>query len=244
VFRTALAVAAALVATAFGMSTYERWLLRRSRQYLAWTVAMALFVVGAFALAWGSQLGWSSMSFRLFYAAGAVTNVPFLAAGQMYLLVRKRTADIVFGVVTVLCSLAFGVVLSDPFTHSLPVDRLPKGDEVFRLAPRIFAGVGSGGAAIVLAVGTIIGIVRIIRARTVISQAGRRIAGLALITLGTFVSGASGVLNSVLGAMSAFSVTLTLGVVILFAGFLLSTASTAAGSSTDRWQERARKVAP
>ncbi len=238
-FRTALAIAAALVATAFGMSTYERWLLRRSRQYLAWTVAMALFVVGALALAWGSQLGWSSMAFRLFYAAGAVTNVPFLAAGQLYLLVRKRTADIVFGIVTVLCSLAFGVVLSDPFTDSLPVDRLPKGDEVFRLAPRIFAGVGSGGAAIVLAVGTIIGIVRIVRARTVIPHAGRRIAGLALITLGTFVSGASGLLNSVLGAMSAFSVTLTVGVIILFAGFLLSTAP-----STDRWQERARKVAP
>lgn len=200
---------------------------------------MALFVVGALALAWGSQLGWSSMAFRLFYAAGAVTNVPFLAAGQLYLLVRKRTADIVFGIVTVLCSLAFGVVLSDPFTDSLPVDRLPKGDEVFRLAPRIFAGVGSGGAAIVLAVGTIIGIVRIVRARTVIPHAGRRIAGLALITLGTFVSGASGLLNSVLGAMSAFSVTLTVGVIILFAGFLLSTAP-----STDRWQERARKVAP
>jgi hypothetical protein len=227
VFRTALAVAAALVATAFGMSTYERWLLRRSRQYLAWSVAMALFVVGALALAWGSQLGWSSMSFRLFYAAGAITNVPFLAAGQMYLLVRKRTADLIFGAVTVVCSLAFGVVLSDPFTGPLPADRLPKGDEVFRLAPRIFAGVGSGGAALVLAIGTIVGIVRIAKARqtATIPGSGRRIAGLALITLGTFVSGASGLLNSVLGAMSAFSVTLTVGVIILFAGFLLSTAS-------------------
>jgi hypothetical protein len=206
---------------------------------------MALFVVGALALAWGSQLGWSSMAFRLFYAAGAVTNVPFLAAGQMYLLVRKRTADLVFGVVTVLCSLAFGVVLSDPFTHSLPVDRLPKGDEVFRLAPRILAGVGSGGAAIVLVVGTVVGIIRIVRAHTIVPQAGRRIAGLALITLGTFVSGASGLLNSVLGAMSAFSVTLTAGVVILFAGFLLSTASAStAASSAERRRERSKKVAP
>ena len=227
-FRTAIAIFAALVATAFAFNTYEHWLLRRSRQYLAWTIAMALFAVGAGALAWGSELGWSSTSFRLFYAAGAITNVPFLAVGQLYLLVRKRTADLAFAVVSVVTSFAFGVVLAAPFTDTLPTERLPKGDEVFGIAPRIFAAVGSGGAAVVLATGTFLGIVRISRARRhqTVPGASRRIAGLALLTLGTFVSGASGLLNSLLGAMSAFSVTLTLGVIILFAGFMLSTSST------------------
>lgn len=232
-FRTAIAVFAALVAVAFAFNTYEHWLLRRTRQYLAWTIAMMLFAVGAGALAWGSEIGWSSMSFRLFYAAGAITNVPFLAVGQLYLVARKRTADIVFVVVSVVASFAFGVVLATPFTKALPTDRLPRGDEVFGLAPRIFAAVGSGGAAVFLVGGTILGIVRIAKARRrqPIPGARRRIAGLALLTLGTFVSGASGLLNSVLGAMSAFSVTLTLGVIILFAGFMLSTSSAASGAS-------------
>ncbi len=217
-----------MVAVAFAFNTYEHWLLRRTRQYLAWTVAMVLFAVGAAALAWGSELGWSSTAFRLFYAAGAITNVPFLAVGQLYLLVRRRTADRIFVVVSVVTSFAFGVVLAVPFVGKLPSERLPKGDEVFGLAPRVFAAVGSGGAAVVLAAGTIMGIVRISQAhrRHPIAGAGRRITGLALLTLGTFVSGASGLLNSVLGAMSAFSVTLVIGVVILFAGFMLSTSST------------------
>lgn len=221
--RTALAVASALVALAFGLSTFERYLLRRSRQYAAWTAALGLFVLGALALAWGSELGWSSMSFRLFYAAGAVANVPLLAAGQVYLLARKRTADVVFALTAVVVSVAFGVVLADPFTAKLPVDRLPKGDEVFRLGPRIMAAVGSGGGATVLVIGTVIGIIRIARSPTAVPGAGRRTIGLALLSVGTFVLSASGLFNSVLGEMSAFAVTLMIGIAILFAGFLLST---------------------
>ena len=232
--RTALAVAAALVVLAFGMGTYERWLQRRNRQYLAWTIALALSVIGAVSLAWGSEIGWSSTPFRLFYTAGAVSNVPFLAAGQVYLLVRRKTADAVFAVTLIVCAMVSGVVLAVPFIGELPRDRLPAGKEVFPLSPRIFAAVGSGGGAAVLVVGTVLGIVRIARAHriTPITHATQRMVGLGLLTLGTLILGASGLLNSVLGEMSAFAVTLIVGVSILFAGFLLSTATTNQEMST------------
>jgi hypothetical protein len=220
---TAVAVASALVALAFGCSTYERWLLRRAPQYLTWTYALGLFVVGAFALAWGSSVGWSAPAFRVFYAAGAVVNVPVLALGQLYLLTSRRRADRVARIAAPLLGLVGGIVLADPLRAGVPADRLPKGDEVFHAWPRVFAAVGSGGGALVLVVGTGLGIVRIARSGRARTPAGRRrIAGLALLALGTLVLGMSGVLNSVFGAMSAFAVTLMVGVTILFAGFLLS----------------------
>jgi hypothetical protein len=43
-----------------------------------------------------------------------------------------------------------------------------------------------------------------------------------LIALGTIVLGASGTLNSVFGAMTAFAVTLLVGIVTIFAGFLVA----------------------
>lgn len=187
---------------------------------------MLLFSVGAGALAWGSATGWTSMSFRLFYAAGAVLNVPFLAAGQLRLQLGARRGDPIIRVVALVAAFGAGVVLVAPLRTALPQGRLPRGSEVFGPAPRILAAVGSGVGATVVFVGTIAGAIMIVRARRQgirTAAATRRLAGLCLLALGTLVLSLSGTLNSLLGEMDAFSVTLTLGVCILFAGFLLST---------------------
>src|SRR4051812_23138160 len=61
--HTALAVAAALVALAFAMSTFERWLTRRRRHEFAWSVALAMFALASASLAAGAQLGWTGPTF-------------------------------------------------------------------------------------------------------------------------------------------------------------------------------------
>ena len=42
--HTALAAGASVVALAFSMSTFERWLKRKEPHQLAWTVAFGLFL--------------------------------------------------------------------------------------------------------------------------------------------------------------------------------------------------------
>ena len=222
---TALAVAAATMALAFAMLTFERWLVRRRPYDLAWSISLLLFVGGAAGLAWGSATGWTSMSFRLFYACGAVLNVPFLAAGQLQLQLGPRRGGRVMAVTSLLGAFSAGVVLVAPFTAALPPERLPQGSEVFGPLPRVLAAVGSGVGATIVFVGTAVGAIALRRAGrrgVVVVDAGRKTLGLGLLALGTIVLSLSGMLNSVLGEMKAFSVTLTLGVTILFAGFLLS----------------------
>ena len=226
---SALAIGAALVAFAFGCMTVERWRLRRLPQDLAWSVALGLFVGGALALAWGAAVGWSPLAFRVFYGLGAVINVPFLAAGQLYLLIRRRNADLVKNATSLMAAFALGVVLFSPMKAAVPVDRLPQGSEVFNAAPRILAAVGSGLSAVVIFVGTAIGIVRVLQAKRaargngeLIPGMNRRLGGLALLASGTVMLSLSGTLNSRLGEMRAFSVTLTIGVTLLFSGFALS----------------------
>ena len=227
---TALAVAAALVSFAFACSTHERWLVRRQRQLLAWSTSLLMFTAGASALAWGSTVGWSPLTFRLFFAFGAVLNVPFLALGQLYVQFGARRTDRIGAAVALLAAFSFGVVLVSPIRAGSAIARvgaqdIPQGSDVFGPWPRVLAAVGSGVGATVVFVGAVTGVVSALRAWRGhgLADAGSRALGLALIAFGTVVLSLSGVLNSVVGAMQAFSITLTVGVVLLFAGFVVST---------------------
>jgi hypothetical protein len=213
---TAVAVGAALVALAFCFSTLERWMARRRRHELAWAGALALFVVAAVALAAGAGLGWDGANFRTFYLFGAILNVPFLALGTLYLLWGPRLGDRAALVLGLAGAFAVGVVVTAPFRAPIPSNTLVQGSHVFGVLPRVLAGVASGGGAAVIVGGALWSIVRQRRARAVLSNG--------LIAVGTLVLGASGLLNSVFDAMSAFAVALLVGITIIFVGFLVATA--------------------
>jgi hypothetical protein len=226
--QTALAVAAGLVSLAFALSTGERWADRRRRHELAWTIALVMFSVAAFALAAGAGLGWNPVSFRVFYLFGAIVNVPFLALGTVYLLV-PRVADRAAAAVALGAAFSAGVVLTAPLRGPLPEDQLVKGSEVFDALPRILAAVASGGGALVILVGAVYSAFRFRRGRMLWSNV--------LIAVGTVVLSMSGLLNSVLGEMEAFSVTLVAGISVLFCGFLV-------GASGGQERARLRSLPP
>lgn len=216
VLHTALASAAALVSLAFAMCTFERWLARRRPHELAWSVALALFSLASGALAAGAALGWGAVTFRLFYLFGAILNVPFLALGTVYLLAsRRRTADLTAAGVALFAAFAAGVMAVAPFTAELPRDELARGSEVFGPLPRVLAASASGVGALVVIGGAVWSAARVRRRRVVVANG--------LIALGTLVTGASGLLNSVMDEMDGFAVALVAGITILFAGFLVAT---------------------
>lgn len=224
--QIAVSVSAALVALAFACSTFERWLSGRQRHELAWSGALALFVIAASALAAGAGLGWDGATFRVFYLFGAILNVPFLALGTVYLLWGKRTGDRVALALGVLGGFAVGVIVTAPFTAAIPRHTLVQGSHVFGVLPRVLAGVASAGGAFMIFGGAVWSIARRRRARSVLSNG--------LIALGTVVLGASGVFNSVFDAMSAFAVSLLVGITIIFAGFWVAITAPAAGPAARR----------
>jgi drug/metabolite transporter (DMT)-like permease len=66
---------------------------------------------------------------------------------------------------------------------------------------------------------------------------GRMVKANLLIAGGTLVLAASGTLNSVLGEVEAFSVTLVLGISLIFAGFLVASAGPAPRPAPPRPRE-------
>jgi hypothetical protein len=144
--QAALAAAATLVAVAFTFCTLDRWLSRRRRHDLAWTVALAMFAIASSALWLGSSVGFTGPTFRVFFLFGAILNVPYLALGTVYLFAGQRTGDRVALGLTCAAFFAAGVMVVAPLKAPTPGTDLPTGSEVFGPLPRILAAVGSAGA--------------------------------------------------------------------------------------------------
>ena len=226
----ALAAAATLVSVAFALSTLDRYLRRRRPHDLAWSVSLGLFAAGAGALWWAETRGWSLATFRVFYLCGAVLTVPWLALGTVYLLAGRTIGDRVRFWLVLLTGISIGLVLFAPTRRAVSGKELPTGSEVFGVAPRVAAAVGSGVAALVIIVGALWSVVRILRqhepalggVRRSASSPAHLVAGNLLIATGTLVLSASGTLAGRLGKDTAFVTTLLIGIVFLFAGFLVA----------------------
>lgn len=226
--NAAFAAAATLVASAFALSTFDRWSRRRRPYDLAWTVSLALFAVGAGALWWAESVGWGLGVFRVFYLAGAILNVPWLALGTVYLLAERRIADRVRDWLILLSGFAGGVVLFAPTRGAVSGDELPTGRDVFGVAPRVLAAVGSGVAAVIIVAGAVWSAWRPRR------SGAHLVVGNVLIAVATLILSASGTLAGRLGKDRAFAITLLLGVCVLFAGFLVATRKPLVAATVER----------
>ena len=143
-----------------------------------------------------------------------MVNVPVLAVGTVYLLGGRRAGNGAALVVGALAAFAAGVIVTAPARAISDMHRLPQGSQVFDVLPRVLAAVASGGGALVVLGGAVWSAWR--------QRRGRQLWANVVIAAGTLVLGASGLLNSVLGEMEAFAVTLAVGVAVLYAGFLLA----------------------
>src|SRR5262245_18797879 len=104
---------AAVVASAFAGMLVRQFLARRRPAQLAWAIALAMYGVASAAVVLGSANGWNRSEFAVFWALGAVLNVPFLAAGELMLLVRNRTVHAVLWLILVFITAYTVAVLRD-----------------------------------------------------------------------------------------------------------------------------------
>jgi len=237
--EAALAAAATLVAAAFTLSTLDRWIADRRRHEAAWTLALAMFTIASASLWVAAVAGWTEPTFRVFFLFGAILNVPWLALGTVELLGGRRWGRPCAAGLALLSAFAAGVMAVTPFTGPVEGDELPQGSDVFGPLPRILAAVCSGGAALVIVGGALWSAWRLVRGRRRGEAApallpGRLALGNVLIASGTLVLSASGTLNARLGAGTAFAVTLTTGVAMLFVGFLVATSASAPAQRSAR----------
>ncbi len=177
---------------------------------------MAFFTAACVALALGTGTGWDGPTFRIFYLAGAILNVPWLALGSISLFVSPPAIRRFRGGLLLFTGLAIGVVLTAEFRRALPGEGIPSGKVMFGAFPRILAAIGSGIAAVVIIVAALVSAARTIRDRS--PHARQRAGGNLLIATGTLVLAAGGTLQGLLGKDVSFVACTAVGIAILAAG--------------------------
>jgi hypothetical protein len=214
-------LAAALIAFWFAFQLGRRFVARRRPHEGVWTVALAMFGLASLAMFYGVLDRWSPGEFRVFWLFGAVLNVPFLFAGELYLLAPGRVAH---GLLAILAAggVFAGLVIWGAAIHvGFLSSSLPLGKEVFGddSGPYRLAQFFSWPAYLLLLGGLVSSAYRMgkqpaLRDRT---------AGTLGIALGaTIVAIGSGV-GAGFHIVPLFSISLALGIAVMYWGFVRAT---------------------
>ena len=217
-----LPLLAGAIALAFAVHLLIRAGRRRSWSEAVWGVAMLMFAAASGALFLGVLDGWSAAEFRVYWLFGAVLNVPYLAAGEVYLLARRPwVGHVALLVVLAATAWASAEVRTAPLdTGVLAREEFFTGREVLgEDAPaRTLALVYSYAGTAVLVLGIL---------WSALGMRGRpelrsRFTGVLLIGVGALVV-AGGAAFAAAGSFAGFSLTLAVGVAVMYWGFLTAT---------------------
>jgi hypothetical protein len=218
--------AAAAIALVFAAMLARQFAERRRPFTLLWAIALAMYAVASAMVALGVLNGWTRLEFQVYWALGAVLNVPFLAAGEIVLLFRPRWVLWAAWLVLVF-SIAYTVTVlrAAAVDTAALAERLPSGKEVFGAGtpaqhlPQIF----SYPAYAILVVGACWSAWKM-RGHPELRD---RFVGTLLIAVGaTIVAG--GATFAAFGMVAGFIVTLVVGIAVMFGGFLRASRRTPA----------------
>jgi hypothetical protein len=214
-------LAAGLVALAFAALLSAQYARRRRPYQAAWILALVMYAVASFAMFMGVLSGWTTGEYRVFWLFGAILNVPWLAMGEAYLLIRNRTVTTIL-LVALLFATAFATArvrtgIADP---SALASDLPLGREVFADDPLPYrlAQLYAYPAYGLLLLGTAWSAWRM-RHQPALRD---RMMGTAFIAAGATIVAIGSGIGAGFDVVPLFSVGLLAGIAVMFWGFVVA----------------------
>jgi hypothetical protein len=197
-----LSFAAALLALRLAGALAARWRATRRAELAVWAASFVAYALAAAALAWGAAHGWDGRAFRAYYLFGGLLTAPLLGAGSLLLAGRRWALPLALAY----AGLAVGVAVSVPLHGQIGGTSIPAAQDHLALVPARVLAIAANtlGAGAVLAIA--------------VATARRRLLGNALVVAGILVA-ATGSAFGGLGAAGG-AVTIALGVLLLYAGFV------------------------
>jgi amino acid permease len=221
-------LAASITAGVFAGLLARRYRARRRPAELLWALALLMYAVASFTLFLGVLGTWNGTEYRLYWLFGAVLNVPYLAVGEVLLLVKDRRVTLPV-LVLLLFTTAFAIARIRTATldvTALAAD-LPQGKEVWAGDPLALdlARFYAFPTYFLLLGGTLWSAWRM-RGNSSLRD---RFLGLLAIAIGATIV-AAGSAFALTGNVVGFSITLTAGIAVMFWGFVRSSRPVSASS--------------
>ena len=215
-----------LVSLAFCIAVFRQYLQRRRPYQLIWTASLAMAALGSLAYIVFLQDGMSEAAFRVYYICGALLTAPLLGCGSILLIARSPRAQQRARMVTVsviaLCVIGAVLLLVGPVNASL-LHKLNGGSgsdpSIYKqgLGVAFIALLNSFGALAVIGVALYSGWQ--LRKRDISSNL---VSANVLIATGTIIISLAGTVARIGVNDSLFWLTMAVGWVVLYFGFLLT----------------------
>jgi hypothetical protein len=100
--NTWLPLISSIVSFVFAFFVFQRYFKRTDKYHLLlWGIGMIFYGIGGFCEWYYGFLGWNSFVFRLWYLVGAILVAAWLGQGTVYLLAKRRWANITMALLLV-----------------------------------------------------------------------------------------------------------------------------------------------
>jgi hypothetical protein len=210
-----LPAVAAVASAAFAVAVLRQYAARRRPHQLAWGLALTMFAVASLALLAGVTVGWTPLSFKVYYLFGAVLNVPWLALGTVELLAGRATRRAYAAGLAVFTVLSLVLVVLARVDHGDLAGRLlPEGKQFLPAAVRVLAVLGNTVGTLIVVVGAVSSGLAM-RSRR---DQRPRFEGNLLIALGVLLAAGGGVF-AFLASSDQLALGLALGASVMYLGF-------------------------
>lgn len=220
-----------LVSITFAAFIFRRYLLKRGAHLLLWGIGMTFYALGGFCEAANAALGWNPLIFRLWYLFGAILVAAWLGQGTVYLLAKRRLANLLMGILVVGSIYAGYRIFTAQLDPSLMTSSLHTGSEL------------SGSAIVTSGVRSLTPFFNLYGTLALVGGAGysawlffrkrillHRTIGNVLIAAGALMPAFGGTFSR-MGIPNALYISELLGAVLMFIGFIRATTPIAAQES-------------
>lgn len=206
----------------FAFVILMRYAMRRKPHQLLWGIGMIFYGIGGFCEAYYGVSGWNPLIYRLWYLFGAVLVAAWLGQGTVYLLARRKLANILMIILAVGSLFAVYQVFRAQLDPSLMTTSLHTGSEM------------SGQAIVTPGVRTLTPFFNLYGTLTLVGGAAysawifwrkrvllHRAIGNLLIAVGAILPAFGGTFSR-LGISGTLYISELLGAVLIFIGYLRS----------------------
>ena len=208
-----------IVALFFATIVLRRYAQRRTGPHLLWWgVGLVIYGVGTATEGLTTLFGWNEWVFRAWYISGALCGGALLAQGTVYLMMKRRTANMLTAVLVSAILIASLFVILSPIDYAMVEEQRLSGRVLGWHGVRLVSPFINTYAAIFLIGGAIVSALQF-RAQP---EKRHKYVGNILIAIGALLPGIGGTFTR-FGYVEVLYVTEFIGLLLIFAGYRQNT---------------------
>ena len=204
-----------IISFSFTAALYRHWQHKPEAKYLMWwTLGTLCFGIGTLTESINALVGWSVWNMKAWYISGALLGAFPLAQGTVYLLLKKKTADILAWFFIVYIAVAAVAIILAPVDMSIVDPTRLTGKVMIWTWARMFSILPNTYSLIFLVGGAAWSAVQYASKK----GSSNRVLGNWLIAIGGLLPGIGGSFTR-LGYVEVLFVTEFIGILLIWAGY-------------------------